>query len=87
MTGYTPADFAAQLGGAVLVILPWVGVAVAAGLLLFFAFLGIRAGIGFFLGTAGGYDKDGNWSGPVDHDDDEATRIMVDFYDNKRYDS
>lgn len=52
MDAYTPTDMASQLADGVAVVLPWVGAAVAAALVLFFAFKGIRAGIAFFQDVA-----------------------------------
>lgn len=50
--GYTPANLTADLAGAALVILPYVGAGVAGGLVLMFSFMGIRKGIAFFRGNA-----------------------------------
>jgi hypothetical protein len=50
---YDAPDLVAQLGGALAVIGPWVGAGVGAGILLMFAFLGIRSGIRFFQDLSG----------------------------------
>lgn len=44
-TGYTPAQFGTDLGGALVNVLPYVGVAVAAVLVIVFTLVGIRKGI------------------------------------------
>lgn len=49
---YTVAVFAADLLAGAAGVLPWVGAGVAAGIVLLFAFMGIRKGIGFFKGVA-----------------------------------
>jgi len=49
---YSPATFSADLIAGVATVLPWVGVAVAAGIGLMFAFMGIRKGLQFFKGVA-----------------------------------
>lgn len=53
MNGYTPADLAAALAAGVPTILAYVGAAVGAALVLFVAFIGIRAGFRFFKSLAG----------------------------------
>jgi hypothetical protein len=56
MNGYTPGGLALLLAGAAGQILVWIGVAVAAALVLFGIYLGIRAGIRFFrlVSSSGG---------------------------------
>jgi hypothetical protein len=48
MDSYTPLDLAAQLRDGALVVIQWVGVSVAAALVLFFLFLAIRTALRFF---------------------------------------
>lgn len=49
---YTPAALTADLAAGVATVLPWVGAGVGGGVILMFAFLGIRKGFGFFRGIA-----------------------------------
>jgi hypothetical protein len=49
---YTPATFLTDLGTGAALVLPYVGVAVTAGIALMFAFMGIRKGIAFFRKVA-----------------------------------
>jgi hypothetical protein len=49
---YTPGDMSTDLLAGAATVLPWVGVAVAAGIGLMFAFMGIRKGLAFFRGVA-----------------------------------
>lgn len=49
---YTVAEFAADLAAGASGVLPWVGAGVAAGIVLMFAFMGIRKGLGFFRGVS-----------------------------------
>lgn len=53
MAAYTPAELATDLAGSLAVVLPYVGAGVGGALLLFFAFLGIRAGYRFFRSISG----------------------------------
>ena len=48
MTGYTPADLAAALAAGVPTILGYVGAGVGGAVVLFVAFVGIRAALRFF---------------------------------------
>ena len=49
---YSPATFLTDLGTGAAAVLPYVGVAVTAGLVLMFAFLGIKKGLHFFRHVA-----------------------------------
>lgn len=49
---YTVAQFGTDLAAGAAGVLPWVGAGVAAGIVLMFAFMGIKKGIAFFRGTA-----------------------------------
>jgi hypothetical protein len=49
---YTPATFLTDLGTGAAAVLPYVGVAVTAGVGLMFAFMGIKKGLAFFRGVA-----------------------------------
>ena len=49
---YTPATMAADLAEGAAGVLPWVGAGVGGGVILMFAFLGIRKGFAFFKGVA-----------------------------------
>lgn len=49
---YTPATFLADLGTGAATVLPYVGAAVTAGIVLMFAFLGIKKGLHFFRHVA-----------------------------------
>lgn len=46
------ADFVAMLASGAASVLPWVGAGVGAAVALYFAFLGIRAALTFFLDLA-----------------------------------
>ena len=62
---YGPSDLNAQFIDQGSVVLSYVGVSVAAAVVLMFAFLGIRKGFAFFRGLAdgrGGGDVDASWS-------------------------
>lgn len=48
---YTPADLTADLTAGVGTVLPWVGAGVGGGIVLMFAFMGIRKGLAFFRGV------------------------------------
>lgn len=52
MNAYTPGGLLAQLATSGLAVLPYVGAAVAGGLVLMFAFFGIRKGLHFFRHVA-----------------------------------
>lgn len=45
---YDPADLTTDLAAGVADVLPWVGAGVGGGIVLMFAFLGIRKGFAFF---------------------------------------
>ncbi|MDF2508036.1 MAG: hypothetical protein K0Q52_1895 [Microbacterium sp.] len=61
MAAYTPAVLAADLAAGAADVLPWVGAGVGGGVVLMFAFLGIRAGFRFFQGLI--WDRRANdWS-------------------------
>ena len=45
---YSPAQMATDLAAGALTVLPWVGAAIGAAMLLVFTFLGINKGFGFF---------------------------------------
>jgi len=49
---YSVATFAADLAAGAAGVLPWVGAGVAAAIVLMFAFMGIRKGLGFFRSIA-----------------------------------
>ena len=49
---YDPATFTTDLTAGVATVLPWVGAAVGAGIVLMFAFMGIRKGLQFFKSVA-----------------------------------
>ena len=49
---YSPATFLTDLGTGAAAVLPYVGVAVTSGLVLMFAFLGIKKGLSFFRHVA-----------------------------------
>jgi hypothetical protein len=49
---YTPATFLTDLAGGAAAVLPYVGVAVTAGIALMFAFMGIKKGLAFFRKVA-----------------------------------
>ena len=49
---YTPALLTADLAAGVADVLPWVGAGVGGGVILMFAFMGIRKGFQFFRGVA-----------------------------------
>lgn len=49
---YTPAALTTDLAAGVATVLPWVGAGVGGGVILMFAFLGIRKGFAFFKGVA-----------------------------------
>lgn len=49
---YTPAEMTTDLAAGVATVLPWVGAGIGGGVLLFFAFLGIRKGFQFFRSLA-----------------------------------
>lgn len=51
-TPYDPAAFTADLATGVATVLPWVGAGVGGGVLLLFAFMGIRKGFQFFRSVA-----------------------------------
>lgn len=75
MNAYTPAGLLAQLATAGLAVLPYVGAAVAGGLVLMFAFFGIRKGLRFFRDTAdvplpSGFES---WHGPSGLSDPDPT--------------
>jgi hypothetical protein len=46
--GYDPADLTTDLAAGTATVLPWVGAGVGGGVILMFAFLGIRKGFAFF---------------------------------------
>ncbi|MDF2508037.1 MAG: hypothetical protein K0Q52_1896 [Microbacterium sp.] len=46
--GYTPVELTADLAAGTADVLPWVGAGVGGGVILMFAFLGIRKGFAFF---------------------------------------
>ena len=68
MNASTPAGLLTALASGAGIVLAWVGVAVTAGVVLWFAFLGIRKGMQFFRHTAdAGAGKHPGWidtSGP-----------------------
>lgn len=45
---YDPAQLTADLTAGVATVLPWVGAGVGGGVVLMFAFMGIRKGLSFF---------------------------------------
>jgi hypothetical protein len=49
---YSPATFLTDLGTGAAAVLPYVGVAVTAGIALMFAFMGIKKGLAFFKRVA-----------------------------------
>jgi hypothetical protein len=49
---YDPATLTTDLAAGVLTVLPWVGAGVGGGIVLMFAFMGIRKGLSFFKGVA-----------------------------------
>tara|TARA_R110002124_G_scaffold225554_1_gene390886 strand:+ start:2582 stop:2776 length:195 start_codon:yes stop_codon:yes gene_type:complete len=51
-TEYTPANLTTDLAAGVATVLPWVGAGVGGGVILMFAFMGIRKGFAFFKSVA-----------------------------------
>lgn len=49
---YDPATLTTDLATGVATVLPWVGAGVGGGIILMFAFMGIRKGLSFFKGVA-----------------------------------
>lgn len=49
-TAYTPAELTSDLSAGVATVLPWVGAGIGGGVVLMFAFMGIRKGFQFFRG-------------------------------------
>ena len=50
--GYGPSDLTADLAAGVADVLPYVGAGVGGGVILLFAFMGIRKGFSFFKSIA-----------------------------------
>lgn len=48
LPAYAPADMVADLAAGTATVLPWVGAGVGGGLVLLFAFMGIRTGFRIF---------------------------------------
>ena len=72
LSTWGPSDLLTNLQTGAGIVLPWIGAAVAAAVVLFFAFLGIRRGFRFFreLAEDGFHRRNGGvrWSDDWDTD-------------------